>query len=301
MKKFVRLSARWLYPLFGVIGGSLYVLLDEGFMDQLENPPAWAAVSHEFLDFILPVLLGISMGVCFYLIRRERLFAARLSLKNDRLRQDILFNTLVSQMLHEIQNPLHNLTAALDAPEAAVPPGTRELVRRNLARLAEIKTRYGHWGDILENVDPEEPLRLDNSVRKFINEKIGLQLKELGVVPQLRLAPVRAFIHPMFLEQVLGGLLSNALAAMEKSTGRRMLSVEVALDKSAAFLKIINSGPYPDEVLKAQGARPVPSLDGLGLGLLLTRTLLEQIGGSLALANENGTAVSTAAIRGEAP
>lgn len=51
-------------------------------------------------------------------------------------------------------------------------------------------------------------------------------------------------------------------------------------------IEIRNTGtPYPETVLTAQAAQPLSDSVGPGLGLLLVRRTLEQVSGSLLLAN----------------
>ncbi|OGW91309.1 MAG: hypothetical protein A3D28_02340 [Omnitrophica bacterium RIFCSPHIGHO2_02_FULL_63_14] len=298
LPRFAR-RALWLYPLLGALAGLAYVLLDEGILDERQLPAA-GAVLHEFLDAILPVLLGICVGFGVYLFRRESHLNTRLSLKNDRLRQDLLFHALISQILHEIQNPVHNLSAALEDPGGIDSAEKRELIARNLERLRHLKTRYGKLGPELERIDPDEPLAFRPWFERLMDEKLRFQLRAAGVHWTQELEPVRVFVHPMLMEQALLNLFTNAIETLEKlRPEERRLALRAGASADGVEIRMTNEGTFPPEVLEAQGARPVESRRGMGLGLLLLRTIVEQVGGSLKLVNESGHAEVILALPGE--
>jgi C4-dicarboxylate-specific signal transduction histidine kinase len=61
-----------------------------------------------------------------------------------------------------------------------------------------------------------------------------------------------------------------------------------------------NSGArYPEAVLSVQANEPIHSTSGLGLGLVLVRRALEQVGGTIRLANQEDQACTTLWIPGQ--
>lgn len=296
-----RPSSPWLYALIGTALGCLYagvsLILDSGALDTSAHHRAMVLI-HQFVDTILPILLGITAGLGFYYFRRQRLLNARLSSRNDRLKQDLLFHALISQILHEIQNPVHNLSAALDQDGSGLDADRRDMLRRNLDKLKDLKSRYGRIGFLLESLDPEEPVRWDEWFEAFFEDKLALQTRSSGIAFMRDLTPTEIAMHPILLEQVLQTLLSNCIETLETrppGVGRvlRLSSHPDRLtDRTVLRVRIANPGAYPDEVLAAQGRRPVHSKSGLGLGLLLSRTILEQVGGDLSLSNHGSQAVT---------
>lgn len=295
-----RLSSPWPYALIGILLGLLYagasLVLDSGVLESSAHH-RMVTYMHEFVDTVLPVLLGLTAGLGFYYFRRQRLLNARLSSRNDRLKQDLLFHALISQILHEIQNPVHNLSAALEQDGSRLDAAQRDMLRRNLDKLKDLKSRYGRIGPLLESLDPEEPVRWDEWFETFYEDKLALQMRSSGINFTRELSPTDITMHPMLLEQVFQTLLSNCIETLESFTTPppplRLTSRPDRLSgRPVLRVRITNPGAYPAEVLAAQGRRPVQSKSGLGLGLLLTRTILEQVGGDLALSNHGSEAVT---------
>ena len=287
---------RWLYPLIGGIFGLLYVILDEGVLDHLSSESSWLiAVSHEFLDAVLPVLLGVSLGVGAYLLRRQKQLGDKLSLKNEALQNDLLLHTLISQMLHEIRNPVHTILAALENPDTLTAAEQKELIVRNLGRFNELRKVYEEKESLFDRVNAREPLRLDLWLPDLLEDKVHSRLKETGVAFSKKIGAAEVRVHPLLLEQVLLALFSNAVeAAAAAPPGERWIGLEAAAaDRpDTVEIRLSNSGAlFPREALDAQGGQPVKSAKGHGLGLLLAGKLLEQAGGSLRLENREGKAM----------
>lgn len=303
-----RPSSPWPYALTGSLCGLLYagmsLVLDSGVLDSGRHHRAVLYV-HEFVDTVLPVALGLTAGLGYHYFRRQRLLNVRLSSRNDRLKQDLLFHTLISQILHEIQNPVHNLSAALDQDGSRLDPVQRDMLRRNLDKLKELKGRYGRVAPLLESLDPEETVRWDEWFDNFWEDKLALQVRSSGITFTRELTPASITMHPMLLEQVFQTLLSNCVEAIESRPDGtppvlRLYSVrDVLAGRPVLRVRLTNPGAYPPEVLAAQGRRPVQSKSGLGLGLLLTRSILEQVGGDLALSNHGSDAVTEIILPGE--
>ncbi|MCG3176703.1 MAG: hypothetical protein MOGMAGMI_01662 [Candidatus Omnitrophica bacterium] len=303
-----RPSPAWLYASAGTAVGLVYagvsLILDSGLLDNTSRHVLIGWI-HEFVDTVLPVVSGATAGLGLYYYRRQRLLNRRLSSRNDRLKQDLLFHALISQILHEIQNPVHNLSAVLESHPGDLDTAGREMLRRNLDKLKELRSRYGRVGPLLESLDPEEPVRWKAWFEAFYEDKFAPQVRESGLSVVRDLDDASVGMHPMLLEQVFQTLLSNALEAVE----RRPSGVTAALHLSSRLtsgpsgpmeltVEIRNPGPYPAEVLEAQGRRPVESRSGLGLGLLLARTILEQAGGDLKLSNRSGEALTEVILPG---
>jgi signal transduction histidine kinase len=303
MKSISLKTSRWFFPLLGAFLGFLYVIVDEGILDEMSGAPGLVPVLHEFVDAILPVLCGVAVGIGIYFLKRQRRVNDRLSLKNDRLQRDLLFNTLISQVLHEIRNPLHNIAAVLEDCDDRLQPDSRLMIKRNLEKIDTLKKQYGQWSSVLDQVDPHEVTVFSPWLENFIEEKIQPQLKAMSVNFHQRVQPITALIHPVFLEQALMTLFSNAFEAFERSTVSQRPLLELTAGAATGVpgyieIRVTNDVCFPEEVLASQGRKPVRSRHGMGLGLLLLRNLLDQVGGRLELMNERGCATVTILLKG---
>lgn len=293
----------WVHAVSGAVLGLLYAVLDEGVLDAGLTGPA-ATIAHELLDAVLPVFLGLTTGLGWYYFKRQRRLNARLSIKNEQLKQDLLFHTLLSQILHEIQNPVHNLAAAVELESARLDPAQREMLLRNLDTLKRMKERYGRVVPTLEALDPAEPVDWRPWFDAFFADKLAGQVRSGGVAFTRDQVHARVLVHPVLLEQVLLTLFANALRALESlPAAERSLSLRARLERRGErrllVARLANRGGFSAEALGAQGRKPVTSGRGLGLGLLLARTLLEQVGGDLLLENRDGQAAAEITLPAE--
>lgn len=300
MRKIKFSSDRFLYPLLGGLLGILYVVLDEGILDELTARSGGVLVLHEIVDAVFPVLFGISAGVGIYLLKRWRRSIERLSFRNEKLERELLFSTLVSQILHEIRNPIHNITAVIE--DAELPPGKRELIQRNLSRLNDLKNQYGRWGSFLQEIDPRQTTDFAAWFEPFFEDKIQPLLGP-SVDYSQSVGPVKVHAHRLLLEQTLFTFFGNSARQLSKlpAEKRRELRFEVRLEDGRVVMRLSdNGGGFAAGVLESAGRRPIAGAEGMGLGILLAHKLLEQIGGTLALSNEGPRAVITIRMAGEA-
>ena len=300
MSKFNLSQVKWSYVFIGGAIGLFYVVLDEGILDHIHDTSPLIVITHEFVDGFLPILLGISAGIIIGFFQKQLRINQSLSLKKEKLERELILSMLISQMLHEIQNPLHNISAAFENAEASMTAEKYEIIHRNLERLNELKKKYGHW-EWASQLNPEEPMLFKPWLKAWMEDKINSQLSALDIHVAMEIKNVRLFVHSILLEKIFMTLFENAFEAMEKTDKKKLLFVDAqAVPGESVRIRISNNGkPFPEEVLKIQGSRPVQSHHGLGLGLLLLNKILEQTGGRMTLSNEADTSVVTLLLPGE--
>src|SRR5437667_107706 len=101
IKKYVH---EWLPPALGAVGGILYAVIDEQLVKELfhiTTPPV-VVFAHDIVDFVLPIAVGVMVGLAVNVLRRQKAVNQKLSLQNAKLQRDLLVNTLISLFLHEI-------------------------------------------------------------------------------------------------------------------------------------------------------------------------------------------------------
>ncbi|MDE2121725.1 MAG: PAS domain S-box protein, partial [Betaproteobacteria bacterium] len=207
---------------------------------------------------------------------------------------------MASLLSHELNQPLSAIASfatgsinLLDDPRQAPEPS---LLRQALERIAEQSERAGH---IIRSVQ--------GFVRRREHERTAIDAAQLldAILPlarmQARRGSARVDVHiaqpvPRVLcdrtmvEQVLINLVRNGLQAMEQVAheAEALLRVEVrAPDAGRVEFAVIDRGPGVGEEVRSQIFTPFFTTreEGMGLGLSLCRTVVEQHGGALEFDN----------------
>jgi len=253
------------------------------------------------------VAFGVASAFIVYFVQRvTRSLAQREGeLAEARLRavrQERLTSlaTLAAGAAHELSTPL--ATIAVAAKELSLALGTSagsddvKLIRDQLERCRGILSQMAADAGAAEG-EAQSALSLSDWVTQAGDGLGGRERLAFSLPEGFVLGPPRALVH------ALRGVLKNALQASAKEP------VEVRFERlhDQARLVVHDHGPgMPAQVL-ARASEPFfttkPPGEGMGLGLFLTRSVVEQLGGKLELSSAPGagtTAVLTlpgAAIR----
>ena len=216
--------------------------------------------------------------------RDAELAAAReLALRDERV---MAMGTLAAGAAHELGTPL--ATMALLAGELvndpALPEHAREdiaLLRQQISQCKQIITGLSRraGAERLENAALETADRWLENLRQHWHAarpqaSSQLIIDSAGPAPDLTTDPR--------LEQALLNLLNNAANASTEP-----LTIRLAWDEQLIRIDIADHGPgFPPSVLAQGGQNPFPAHErGSGVGLMLTRSAIEQLGGHLQLSN----------------
>ena len=212
------------------------------------------------------------------------------------LRQD--FMALVA---HDLRTPLQSVLMQLEAimqraagEAASVPISTLQLMKRNSQRLDHLVR------DLLDasQVDAHSiqldlvTVRLPELASSIVSQIEGaLGAHAVGVVVTGEPPPVLA--NPLRLEQVVTNLLENAAKYSDEGTQIRIL---IEPSGRGATLSVEDHGPgiAPEELPRLfdryfQTQRARAKRRGLGLGLFITKGLVEAHGGTITVESVPGT------------
>ena len=199
----------------------------------------------------------------------------------------------VSGVAHEVRNPLFGLTACLEAWEAEAGEERfapyRERADREVARL----NRLMH--DLLEYGRPapleRTPCELDGVLAAAASE-VQYLARARGVAvtpsPNGRLPPVE--VDRERFEQALVNLLENAIS-FSPAGGEVVLGARHSGERADAVeISVLDRGPGFSAVDLEKALEPFFSRrrGGTGLGLAIVRRVVEEHGGTVALANRDG-------------
>lgn len=220
------------------------------------------------------------------LAQQQRLaHAARLSLMGQ----------FASALAHELGQPLNaclSYAAGIEhrlAGELRARPDARDA-------LQHIQLHLTQAGDVIRNVrsfiaqhrPDDEVIDLQALIHTTL-DLLQMQMREAAVqvtvtVPD-QLPPIRG--TRVELQQVLVNLLLNAAEAMRAAdTAGRRIAIKVSVQRRRGIaIAVADNGPGVPEKLRADIFRPYTTTkkEGLGMGLMMCRTIVESHGGELRL------------------
>ena len=279
-------------PSLPWLASSSLALLGVAFYAIDEVSAALESRIHEFHEGIEVVeLLGTSLGVgvtAWLLVERIAAMRARSlrMLQEERERRLRILGGLAASVAHEVRNPLHTLRLIVDEQRREIPALDAHALRRDLDlnleridravelvyRLARPESGESGSGDLTEATR--------ESVAGLERAAPGRNRFAWGACPDR--APVAASRFDVRL--VVDNLLRNATDASPQD---RPVSLDLRAVEGAWELQIVNEGsltPRP---------RTPEAPGGLGLGLAISRQIIEHAQGSLSVVQENGFVRST--------
>ena len=211
---------------------------------------------------------------------------------------------LTASIAHEVNNPIAVIQGNLDlmrellSPEACTSVRAEfQLVDEQIERMRLIVTqllqfaRPGEYAGYVQRVDPA-PLLADCLVL------VGHQLAHTHIEVQRECTARQAVaINRQELQQVLVNLLVNALHAMPE--GGRLTLRCLDAEPGWVHLQVQDSGPGLSAQRLADLFQPFATgkKDGTGLGLWISRGLVERYGGDITATNAHGVGGAVFTVR----
>ncbi len=295
-------SLRWARTIFDPLERMEATMrqVEAGALDARVALPGAAAQQDEIgrlaghLDRLLGVIASNTRQLDAKMAERTRALA---DAQQQLVRSEKLATVgqLTASIAHEVNNPIAVIQGNLDlmrellGPEGCKPVAAElrladeqiERVRRVVTQLLQF-ARPTEFAGYVEAVDPTQVLE-DCLVLA------GHQIAQGGVAVQ---RDCRATRHPAInrheLQQVLVNLIVNALQAMPGG-GTLALATEDTADGGVA-ISVADNGPGLGDELLARLFQPFVTRrpDGTGLGLWISRGLVERYGGDIRAANRAG-------------
>jgi two-component system sensor kinase FixL len=211
---------------------------------------------------------------------------------------------MVAGIAHEVSQPLYSVVNFAKASRNVLagegPPNLDELRQWN----DEIATAAARAGEILRRLRSfarrAEPEYTRASIHELIEEAVELvafEARGRQVAVELKLCEAAAPVdlHRVQIQQVLVNLLRNAYEAIEQvSVEVRRVTIRTRAAGQFVEVSVADSGPglSPDQQLRMFEPFVTTKPDGLGMGLAISKTIVEAHGGTLwATSNPGGGAV----------
>ncbi|KIL42469.1 hypothetical protein SD70_00760 [Gordoniibacillus kamchatkensis] len=259
------------------------------------------ALDNPYYMIVTPLLLVLSQS--FLMSERIREAVERSErLANQLLVYDRQKDEFLAKTSHELRTPLHGIInlsqALLDNREKPLPPEHRENIRllhligRRLAGLVHDildmnRIRHGQLSIQTKPVDI-------NMSTRFVIETLSIEpiKREVQLVNELPASLPLVEADENRVRQILHNLLENGL----KYTDRGTVTISAERQGNALAVTIADTGKgIPPEALIhlfrpffQYGEEGAGSRDGIGLGLSISKELVELQGGSLEVESEVG-------------
>ncbi len=190
---------------------------------------------------------------------------------------------------HELRNPLGVLTNSLYLLRTAVPGGDGEKIERHLATAErEIGAAVVIVEGLLDFARQSEPEPEAFDLDALVDESLEVAAPPPGIeVTRRGLDGIGVRADRQQLRQVLLNLLTNAYAAID---GTGALTIEAAPDGGGVEIRVTDSGAGMDEETVNHIFDPfyTRKAKGIGLGLAVTRRIVEAHGGTIAARSAPG-------------
>lgn len=196
---------------------------------------------------------------------------------------------MAAAVAHSIRNPLASIRTSVEDALDRDPGRFQEPAEDIMGEVDKIEA----WvRELLSFSGPgsvrRETLDLNALIRRSLDEG-EREIARRGVKVEAALAepPPRATGDPALVEQVLQSIISNALDAMPRG-GRLGVTTTRAEDHAEIEIRDNGTGIAPEALEQVFKPFFTTKPRGVGLGLPLSRRLVERMGGSLTLTSRRG-------------
>ncbi|MBI2831934.1 MAG: PAS domain S-box protein, partial [Chloroflexi bacterium] len=190
---------------------------------------------------------------------------------------------------HELRNPLATLDSSIFLLKKIL-PDTDERVKTHLERMkASVKSCVNIIDSLLNLTQMREPNRQMHDLRKVVAALLSSRdvPRGVNVVQEFPAQSVMIKVDRYQLDIALGNIVTNALQALD---GTGELRAVMRTDDGTAELAFIDDGPGIARENLNKMFQPLftTKAKGIGLGLVITRMIVEKHGGTIQVKSEPG-------------
>ena len=267
------------------------------FFYYVDLPQMHGSHDHGFRLHVLGMWLGFIFSALLIAgfvvqmastVKKQNRKIADLREKQLRHEQVLALGTLAAGAAHELGTPLSTMAILLKDME----PGSM-IDRQELNTLREQVNRCRNiLGSISASAGTTRAISgSEVSLEKHLTELIGAWQSSRNVIAKVHIAgsqPSPHIVADQTLDQALINIFNNAVDASPDD-----VEIRANWNEHALTLEVFDRGTgLPQDILNTTGDKIVSTKqDGLGLGLFLTYSTLERLGGSVHLLNREGGGV----------
>ncbi len=238
----------------------------------------------------------------------ERQISERLRAEDDarRRRAELAHIDRLNTMGEMASGFAHELNQPLSAIVNYARGCTRRIKKQQcnnemiLSTLDSVTQQATRAGEVIKRirafVRKEEPVRVTADINIVIKEALvfledDTDWQNINIVMDLQLELPTVTVDHIQIEQVILNLLRNAMEAMSKTSSiENKLNIQTRVSGEDIIITVIDNGPgFPEAEESIFDPFVTSKANGLGLGLSISRSIVEAHGGRLQISNDNGT------------
>lgn len=213
--------------------------------------------------------------------------------KYNKSRDQAVIGQLTSGIMHDIRTPLQSIVTAMHLVEEQGPDSTKRSSRLENEHLMCSKNLPLILNIIETTLDGNRQIKIEKNeadLSKSVTKVIELnrdftRLREVSVVSQIPEGLNAPHDSVQFL-RVLSNLIKNSVEAAAESTNEKIVKLSIEEASENIVIKVEDSGPgiigRPDNIFRAFRTSKAR---GTGLGLLITKKIVEAHGGTITASN----------------
>jgi signal transduction histidine kinase len=270
------------FSSFTIQGGKTYYLYLGYSLSDLQEMVAHSRRNF-YLVFGLIVLVGVIFSIGLYQLqihymqKKDELEEEKR--QKERYRE---ISALTSGVSHEIKNPLNSLSLLFELLAKKGSPPDSEALASGRKEVAKISRIVDQFSSSLKSIElNKNDFSLEDEITS-VQESLEGTAKERGVnFRYSQNTSVTLFADRMLLSQAIYNILKNAIEASDGGD----VDIAVKKEKKKIFISVKDRGRGMTDEEKVRIFEPFYSTkkEGMGIGLYLTRKIVEAHGGKLDL------------------
>ncbi len=207
---------------------------------------------------------------------------------------------MASALAHELSQPLAAVVNYARGSLRRLRSGSSdveeicEVLERACKEAERAKSIVRHVGDFVRSGAPEARRVELQGIISAVSALLDSELRRAGirVVLELPAQPLYVWVNRIEIEQVVLNLMRNGLDALrDHDAGERVITIGACADAHWCEVWVMDTGPgIGGETLERLFEPYVTTKpNGMGMGLSISRTLIEGHGGKLRVRNREGT------------